>query len=297
MKKLTALFFILTLNCYAQPSSCTHFTGVFRSYGGGFQNASAYATLNAAGLCYNGLIQDSTYYFQYRYPHSGFFEIEVALYNCASCSNLTYLLTDQSSCSESGASGCANVVQYDYACNVWVTNAIGGGNCFTPDSLYVISITIPHGCTGASICPMIKCGGCVPLPIKLISFAGDFENGNVILSWLTGVEINNDYFTIEKLENEDWVEIGHMKGGGNLDRPTQYSFNAGSQTENVAYYRLKQTDYNGASTYSNPISLSIDLKNYTVTYLDLLGQPIKQPVLGSFEKRIYTDGTFKVKRH
>ena len=37
------------------------------------------------------------------------------------------------------------------------------------------------------------------LPVKLISFNAEIKNAQVVLNWQTASELNNDYFTIEKI--------------------------------------------------------------------------------------------------
>jgi hypothetical protein len=97
------------------------------------------------------------------------------------------------------------------------------------------------------------------LPVELLSFSGKVDNGAVVLKWATASEINNDFFTIEKSEDGVFFEvIGAIAGAGNTNSRMDYSFTDDNPYE-LAYYRLKQTDYNGAFTYSSIIKVSEEL--------------------------------------
>jgi Secretion system C-terminal sorting domain len=95
------------------------------------------------------------------------------------------------------------------------------------------------------------------LPIILINFEGQsLTNHTNLLKWITSAEINNDYFTLEKSNNAfDFKPIGIVNGAGNNNTQLYYNFIDDSPYLGVNYYRLKQTDFNGAYSYSSIISL------------------------------------------
>jgi hypothetical protein len=90
------------------------------------------------------------------------------------------------------------------------------------------------------------------LPIELVSFdAGKNEEQRVTLTWVTASEINNNFFTIERSKNGfDFVPILNIPGAGNSTSTLHYSIEDENPLEGDNYYRLKQTDYDGAFTYS-----------------------------------------------
>jgi hypothetical protein len=45
------------------------------------------------------------------------------------------------------------------------------------------------------------------LPVLLLNFNAELEKDNVYLSWTTASEIGNEYFTIERQESTEWVEL------------------------------------------------------------------------------------------
>lgn len=94
------------------------------------------------------------------------------------------------------------------------------------------------------------------LPISLVSFTGKAANSEVTLQWSTATEVNNDYFTIERSENgNDFETIGYVKGSGNSNGLVEYRFEDFDPYSRT-YYRLRQTDYNGAFSVSPVILVS-----------------------------------------
>tara|TARA_R110001592_G_scaffold230287_1_gene487104 strand:- start:984 stop:3404 length:2421 start_codon:yes stop_codon:yes gene_type:complete len=109
-------------------------------------------------------------------------------------------------------------------------------------------------------------GGCsLPstiLPIKLLYFKGKTTTNSNLLEWVTATEINNDYFTLERSEDSfNFIEIGIINGAGNSSTNQYYQFTDDGATNQVTYYRLKQTDFDGQYSYSNTIALSNDLSD------------------------------------
>lgn len=133
---------------------------------------------------------------------------------------------------------------------------------------------------------------CAILPIKLLSFAGKVLNSEAHLSWNTGSEDNNDYFTVEKLQGNDFIPIGKVDGAGNSDKELRYNFNAGI-ISSPTYYRISQTDYNGKTISSEPIKLMPADAHCVLKYITLLGQDVTlNQISGPYiECKRFDDGT------
>lgn len=104
-----------------------------------------------------------------------------------------------------------------------------------------------------------------PLPVELISFTGMAENDYNHLSWTTATEINNDYFTLERsTDGVNFDPVARIAGAGNSTQVHEYAYNDMFPADGYNYYRLKQTDYNGQSSYSNIVSLEFHLGHISV---------------------------------
>tara|TARA_R100001015_G_C4615922_1_gene171970 strand:+ start:283 stop:1263 length:981 start_codon:yes stop_codon:yes gene_type:complete len=107
------------------------------------------------------------------------------------------------------------------------------------------------------------------LPIELKSFEAVPNGNNVHLSWTTASEINNDYFTIQRLSEGQLIQdIEYIQGAGNSSRELNYKTTDSDPPSGTVYYRLKQTDFDGGSSQSawvavNPTSAKGQIKLIT----------------------------------
>jgi hypothetical protein len=120
------------------------------------------------------------------------------------------------------------------------------------------------------------------LPVSLISFYGKKNGANSDLCWSTASESNNAFYTVEKTTDGELFEpIGTVVGAGNSFETLSYSLTDYSVRPIINYYRLKQTDFDGVSTYSDPISVDhskIPLAIISIT--NILGQEVKREEQG-----------------
>jgi hypothetical protein len=102
------------------------------------------------------------------------------------------------------------------------------------------------------------------LPVEFlyfnISYTESTRSGN--LTWATAKEWENSHFEIERSVNgvTSWTKIGEMKGQGYSEIPTEYSFNDTKlpASGGIAYYRLKQVDFDGKFSYSVTRSIKVE---------------------------------------
>lgn len=100
-------------------------------------------------------------------------------------------------------------------------------------------------------------GSCTILPIELTSFNAVREDEKVLFNWETASEQDNDYFTIERtLDGESIEEIAQVPGAGNSSTARKYRAFDPLPVPGIAYYRLKQTDFNGQYKYFDWISVA-----------------------------------------
>lgn len=94
------------------------------------------------------------------------------------------------------------------------------------------------------------------LPIELTRFEGDCNNGDVMLTWQTASEKNNQVFNVERSADGVQFEIiGSLKGAGTYEGYNNYTFIDNNKFDGLAYYRLSQQDYNGKVSQSKIISV------------------------------------------
>lgn len=130
---------------------------------------------------------------------------------------------------------------------------------------------------------------CNQLPIELIDFNGFAENGFNLLKWTTAVEINNDYFEIEKSLNGVLFEkIAQVTGAGNSNTVKNYEFIDNDDYKGITYYRLKQIDYNGTMSYSSVVAIKQSLG----AEVSVFPNPTIDKVKMNFVSK--EDGTYKV---
>ncbi len=92
--------------------------------------------------------------------------------------------------------------------------------------------------------------GLFALPVELYTYEVKLENNNVRIDWSTASELNNDYFVVERSEDAyHFEEIAVENGAGNSDAFRYYAVTDRFPLEGVAYYRLKQVDFDGTTTY------------------------------------------------
>ncbi len=91
-----------------------------------------------------------------------------------------------------------------------------------------------------------------PLPIELLSFEAQQSGNEVKLNWATATELNNDFFTVERLNDADGFDVVLTHPGkGTTNEVSRYEVFDRSPRVGKNYYRLKQTDFDGQYSYSD----------------------------------------------
>ncbi|GAB5525030.1 MAG: hypothetical protein Roseis2KO_29020 [Roseivirga sp.] len=98
------------------------------------------------------------------------------------------------------------------------------------------------------------------LPITLISFTATNENDErVILNWTSSDETGNAFYSVERNNGSGNFEtIGTIPGAGNSQEILEYEFIDKSPLAGNAYYRLRQTDFNGKSTVTETLRVFVE---------------------------------------
>jgi lipopolysaccharide export system protein LptA len=130
------------------------------------------------------------------------------------------------------------------------------------------------------------------LAVELESFSANYVNNQLVLFWDCSSQKENDYFTIERsMDGFNFAEIGIIDGAGTTDQFLSYTFIDEESLEDVNYYRLKMTDYNGKSEYSKIVSYNFSKKSKVLLIsIDILGQEVQSGYRGLVFD-YYSDGT------
>jgi len=104
-----------------------------------------------------------------------------------------------------------------------------------------------------------------PLPVSLIQFKGQKDGNSNILSWTTTKESDNKGFEILRSFNGvDFNTIGFVASSalnGNSSGNLNYRFMDNQAPDGNNYYRLKQVDINGRSSFSNIVLIRGNMPN------------------------------------
>ncbi|PHI18767.1 hypothetical protein CEQ90_16060, partial [Lewinellaceae bacterium SD302] len=89
------------------------------------------------------------------------------------------------------------------------------------------------------------------LPVEWLSFRARPSGKQVQLDWSTTSEANNAAFVIEhSTDGRLFQAIGQVDGSGNSSSQLDYQFFHGQPVNGNNYYRIRQLDYDGASSLS-----------------------------------------------
>lgn len=94
-----------------------------------------------------------------------------------------------------------------------------------------------------------------PLPVEMGDFIAVSTGSRVLLQWNTLSETNNDFFTVQhSADGEDFENIGHVAA---QNMPSGYTFSDDYPYLGKNYYRIRQTDRDGAVSFSRSIALFV----------------------------------------
>jgi len=130
--------------------------------------------------------------------------------------------------------------------NAFTSMSVGNNNFISFSTQDEISVNIEGDQEETEIT-----GSIIPFstqPVELVYFRANISQTNPILEWATAVEINNDFFTIERSSNgRDFYEVGRVDGKGDFVGTIEYSFTDRASRQGTWFYRLVQTDFDGTS--------------------------------------------------
>jgi len=107
----------------------------------------------------------------------------------------------------------------------------------------------------------------VPLPLTLLQFTATKQSNTAALQWQTGQEQNTRDFVIERSsDGKTYTDIGTVAAAGTSNTKRYYYFTDNAPLEGNNYYRLRQRDLDGQSTYSPVRVLNFSMSGNLIWY-------------------------------
>lgn len=126
-----------------------------------------------------------------------------------------------------------------------------------------------------------------PLPVELLSFNASINENTVLLTWSTMVEMNCDFFSIEKsLNGIDWAIVASVKGAGNSHSIHSYHTVDKNPYDGNSLYRLGQQDINGGRIYLKIVNIGFSLSDNAIL---LFPNPVSDRVFIMLKKYNYDE--------
>jgi hypothetical protein len=104
------------------------------------------------------------------------------------------------------------------------------------------------------------------MPVSLTYFKGKALSPNsALLEWETAQEQNADHFDIEQSSNGiQFTKLASVQAKGNSSIASQYHYNYTGFLQPTHYFRLKEVDQDGKSSYSPIISVTNGINGQTI---------------------------------
>ncbi len=108
----------------------------------------------------------------------------------------------------------------------------------------------------------------IVLPVKLIDFQVKVNDSNKVdIFWSTATEINNDFFIVERsIDGVSFEKFAIVDGTGNSTTTQYYETSDPNPYAGINYYRLKQVDFDGTTTYSAIRTATINIDGLLQLY-------------------------------
>jgi hypothetical protein len=95
-------------------------------------------------------------------------------------------------------------------------------------------------------------GGGNYLPVTWLDLEAKPGNAIIYVNWKTALEINNDFFTVERSpDGINFIALSEQAGAGNSNIIRTYQYIDENPLTGINFYRIKQTDFDGSINYSS----------------------------------------------
>ena len=152
--------------------------------------------------------------------------------------------------------GCGTAIQTGNLSNMTFTGLTIGQSY-----VYCYTFTVPSGCYHSIHYPYFV--GAAPLPVELINFSAySRKELKVDINWVTASETNNRIFELlRSVDGLNYETVHTTPGAGNSKTPIEYKHTDVVPSAGTYYYKLRQTDFDGQQSTSDPVAVNVSSKN------------------------------------
>ena len=189
----------------------------------------------------------------------------------------------------------------DFPCGSWVyldnggiikKVTAGGGN----STLITICGYVEWNAGDGVITGPDTLGGHGSLPVRWLTIEANLSGKNVLVTWSTAVEINNEFFMVMRSDDGmAFTEIGKTNGAGNSTSINYYSFTDTEPFSGVSYYKLKQVDYDGTEDFSAIVAINNPGGSIGIDEIKVMPNPFSEEAKIIFSSKQNYAATAEVK--
>ena len=142
----------------------------------------------------------------------------------------------------------------------------GGSGVYSPDAPKGYTTSAATTIDGSSFFALASTNkvdnpltGSAPLPVELLQFSAVRQGAGVQVAWATASEKNSDYFVVERSDNgRTFATLKRLEAQGNSTARHDYAIFDAAPLPGTSYYRLRQVDRDGKTSYSNVALVRFD---------------------------------------
>ncbi|MFB6285291.1 MAG: Ig-like domain-containing protein [Candidatus Bipolaricaulia bacterium] len=124
------------------------------------------------------------------------------------------------------------------------------------------NLLVAKGLTGFSTIKMASDDSDNPLPVEMAAFTATAVESGALLEWRTASETGNAGFEVQHQgpDAASYANLGFVEGAGTATTSQSYQFRVEDLTPGTHQFRLRQVDTEGASSYTEPVTVTIEAK-------------------------------------
>lgn len=129
------------------------------------------------------------------------------------------------------------------------------------------------------------------LPVTLVRFTATPGPSSVTLQWATSNEANSDQFILERsADGMHFEALSSIPAAGTSSVEKEYAYTDLQPLPGKNYYRLRQIDFDGSTTFSPVVAASIRKSGL----MTLAPTPATESIQIQLEQPAATDGTYQI---